>query len=66
MPEHALLAIVIFDLGNVRKGYLDEFAIGALNFDAWGGERLGGFHAPNDATNTPSIDHDDLNIIFTV
>ena len=61
-----LLAVVIFDLGDVRKGYLDEFAIGALNFDAGGGQRLGRFHAPHDTADTPAIDRDDLDIVFTV
>ena len=61
-----LLAVVIFDLGDVGKGYFNEFAIGALNFYAGSSECLGRFHAPHDTSDTPAVNHDDLDIVFTV
>jgi hypothetical protein len=65
-PATAHLRIVILDLSDRRKRYLDDLAVRAFHLDAWGCESLSGFHATNDAPYTLAINCNNLNIIFTV
>jgi len=57
---------MILNLRNCREWYFDYLSIRTLNLYAGSGECLGGFHALNCAAHTPSVDRDDLNVIFAV
>src|SRR2546422_3799226 len=58
--------IMIFDFSNGGKGDFDDFAIRAFHFDAWSGERLGGFHAADDTPHALPIHRYNLHISFAV
>src|SRR2546423_1032002 len=69
LPVSLLLAahrVVVFNLGDSRKGYFDDLAVRAFYFHAWGGECLSGFHAPDNAPHALSVNRHDLDIVFAV
>ena len=57
---------MVLDLSDVREPYLDDFAVGAFNFDAGGGEGLSSFHAADYAANPFAVAGNDFNIVFSV
>ena len=58
--------VVVFNLGDRRKGYLDDLAVRALYLHAGGGECLGGLHAPDNAPHALTVNRHDLDIVFAV
>ncbi len=69
LPATLLLTahrVVVFNLGDRRKGYLDDLAVRAFYLHAWGGEGLSGFHAPDNAPHALAVKRHDLDIVFAV
>ena len=58
--------VMVFNFGDRRKRYFDDLAVSAFYLDAWGGECLSGFHAPDNASHALAIKSYDLNIVFAV
>ena len=58
--------IVILDLGNGRKRYLDDFPTRTLYFYAGRGQGLRRFHALHDTPDPLTIYRDDLDVVFAV
>jgi len=57
---------VIFNLGDRRKGNLDDLSVCDLNLDARSGEGLGGLHAANFASHAPAVRGNNLHVVFAV
>jgi hypothetical protein len=57
---------VVFDLSNGGKRYLNDLTIGAFYLNAWSGERLRGFHAPDNASHSLAVNRNYLNIVFAI
>jgi hypothetical protein len=57
---------VILDLGDRRKRYFDDLAVGAFYLHTWSGECLGGLHASDNAPHALAVNRYDLNIVFPV
>ena len=69
LPVSLLLAahrVVVFDLGDRRKGYLDYLAVRAFYLHARGGECLSGLHAPDNAPHALTVNRHDLDIVLAV
>ena len=69
LPVNLLLTahrVVVFNLGDRRKGYFDDLAVRALYLHAGRGECLSGLHAPDNAPHALAVNRDDLDIVFTV
>lgn len=69
LPVSLLLTahrVVVFNLGDRRKGYLDDLAVRALYLHAGGGECLSGLHAPDNAPHALAVNRHDLDIVFAV
>src|SRR6266850_3645143 len=58
--------VVVFNLGDGRKGYLDDLAVRAFYLHARGSECLSGLHAPDNAPHALSVNRHDLDIVFAV
>ena len=57
---------MVFDLRDRRKRYLHDLAICDLHLYAGSGEGLGGFHAPNCASDAPAVGRDNLHIVLAI
>ncbi len=69
LPVSLLLTanrVVVFNLGDRRKGYFDDLAVRAFYFHAGGGECLSGLHAPDNAPHALAINRHDLDIVLAV
>src|SRR6266536_4346193 len=62
----ALHLVMIFDLSDRRKRYLDDLAALSFHLDTRSSQSLRGFHTPNDAANPPAVEGDDLDVVFPV
>ena len=58
--------VVVFNLGDRRKGYFDDLAVRALYFHAGRGECLSGLHAPDNASHALAINRHYLDIVLAV
>jgi hypothetical protein len=58
--------VVVNDLYDFGKGYLDDFAVGAFHLDAGPGESLRHLHAADDAAHAMAVLRDDLDVILPV
>jgi hypothetical protein len=57
---------MVYDFDDVGEGYFDDFAVGALHFDAGLGESLRGLHAADYAAHTAAVFGHYLYIVFAV
>jgi hypothetical protein len=65
-PVSCLLAIMVLDLSDRGKRYLDYLAIRTLHLYAGGCEGLSRFHTANNATHALAIHRYNLNIVLAV
>ena len=66
LSAFSLHLVMIFDLGDRRKRYLDDLTTRTFHLDTRSGQSLCGFHALNDAANAPTIQGHDLNVVFPI
>jgi hypothetical protein len=57
---------MVYDLNNGYKRYLNDFTVGALNFDARLGQCLSCFHAAHRSPNARAVVGDYLYVVLTV
>lgn len=69
LPVNLLLTahrVVVFNLGDRRKGYFDDLAVRALYLHAGRGECLSGLHAPDNAPHALAVNSHDFDIVLAV
>ncbi len=57
---------MVDDLDDCYKRYLDDFTVGALDFDARLGQCLSCFHAAHGSSNARAVVRNYLDVVFTV
>ena len=60
------LWVIVFDFSDLRKRYLNDVAVRAFHLDAWSGECLSGFHAPNNTPHALAVGRYNLDVVFAV
>ena len=58
--------VVVFDFRDRRKRNLHDLAICNLDFYAGSSEGLGGFHAPNYATHSPTVNGNNFHVVLAI
>ena len=54
------------DLSNRREWNFDDLSVWAKYLDAWRSERLRGFHAADDTSDSSSISGNNFDVVFSV